>query len=67
MTFNLEYADTLTELNILRKKAEVSLDCMIGNANAHDQTLVCIANDYLTAMNEMIQTMQKSAITPIHE
>jgi len=53
--------DALTELNILRTKIAVVLECIIGDANAHDQTLTYIANDYLTAMGEMIQTMLKGA------
>jgi len=54
--------DTLTELSILRKKIEVVLACVIGDANAHDQTLTYIANDYLLAMGEMIRAMQESRI-----
>jgi len=52
--------DALTELNIIRTKIEVVLECIIGNANAHDQTLTCIANDYLIAMGEKIQAMLKA-------
>jgi len=51
--------DALTELSIVRGKIEVVLDCIIGTANAHDQTLTYIATDYLTTMGEMIQAMQE--------
>ena len=54
--------DALTELSILRSKIEVVLDCIVGNANAHDQTLTYIAGDYLSAMGETIQAMQKSQL-----
>jgi len=59
--------DALTELSITRQKIEVVLECLIGNANAHDQTLTCIATDYLTTMGEMIQAMLKAYLTPAHE
>ena len=59
--------DDLTELSILRDKIEVVLHCLIGNANAHDQTLTYVANDYLTTMGEMIQAMLKAHLTPTHE
>ena len=59
MTLNLEPEDALTELSILREKIEVVLSCVIGNANAHDQTLTAIANDYLAEMGEMIQAMRE--------
>jgi len=52
--------DALTELSIMREKIVVVLDCIIGNANAHDQTLTYIANDYLITMGEMIQAMLHS-------
>ena len=51
--------DALTELSILRQKIAVVLDCIIGDANAHDQTLTYIANDYLSAMGETIQAMRQ--------
>ena len=57
---SLTAEDELTELSILRSKIEVVLNCLIGNANTHDQTLIDIARDYLVKMGEMIQTMQKS-------
>jgi len=50
--------DALTELSILRDKIAVVLNCIIGNANAHDQTLLYIANDYLDEMGKMIQAMR---------
>ena len=52
--------DALNELSIIRQKIEVVLDCVIGNANAHDQTLTYIANDYLITMGEKIQAMLKA-------
>ena len=54
--------DELTELSIARKKIEVVLNCMVGNANAHDQTLSYIACDYLVQMGEMIQAMQEKTM-----
>ena len=51
--------DVLTELGILRQKIEVVLACIIGDANAHDQTLTYIAGDYLATMGEIIQAMQE--------
>ena len=51
--------DALNELSILRKKIEVVLNCIVGNANAHDQTLTYIASDYLVTMGEMIQAIQR--------
>jgi len=59
--------EALTELNILRTKIAVVLECIIGDANTHDQTLTYIANDYLTTMGEMIQAMLKAHLTPTHE
>ena len=52
--------DALTELSILRQKIEVVLDCIIGGANTHDQTLTYIAGDYLSAMGETIRAMQEN-------
>ena len=49
--------DALNELSILRRKIEVVLDCTIDDSNARAQTLTDIANDYLTAMGEIIQAM----------
>jgi len=49
--------DALTELSILRSKIEAVLDCIVGGANTHDQTLTDIANDYLGEMGEMLQAM----------
>ena len=49
--------DALEELGILRHKIEVVLDCIIGDAEARDQTLTSIANDYLGEMGKMIQAM----------
>jgi hypothetical protein len=51
--------DDLNELNIARKKIEIVLNCLVGNANAHDQTLTYIASDYLVIMGDMIQAMQE--------
>ena len=59
--------DALTELSIIRGKIKVVLDCIIDDANAHDQTLTYIASDYLTTMGEMIQTMLKAHLTPTRE
>ena len=56
--------DTLTELSILREKAEAVLNCLIEDAKcARDQTLAYIACDYLSAMGETIRAMQASRIT----
>ena len=49
--------DELTELSILREKIEVVLECIIGDANAREQTLTYIANDYLGEMGKMIRAM----------
>ena len=49
--------DALTELSIMRKKIEAVLDCIIGDANAHDQTLIYVACDYLGEMGKMIQAV----------
>jgi len=67
MSTNPITEDALTELSIIRDKIVVVLDCIIGNANAHDRTLTCIANDYLATMGEMIQAMQKAHFTPARE
>jgi len=59
--------DDLNELSIMRRKIEVVLDCTIDDANARNQTLTYIANDYLATMGEMIQAMLKAYFTPTHE
>ena len=64
MISDQELEDTLTELSILRSKVAAVLDCIVDNANAREQTLTCIASDYLTEMDKMIQAMQKSTFTP---
>ena len=50
--------DELDELSILQNKIRVVLDCIIvGDAEARDQTLTYIANDYLGEMSKRIQAM----------
>ena len=51
--------DALEELNIVRSKIKVVLDCVIDNADARDQTLTYIATDYLATIGEMIQAMRE--------
>jgi len=58
--------DDLNELNILRRKIEVVLDCTIDDANARNQTLTYIATDYLITMGEMLQVMLQAFFTPTH-
>jgi len=58
--------DALNELNILRRKIEIVLDCTIDDTNARAQTLINIATDYLTAMGEMLQAMLQAYFTPVH-
>ena len=62
MAPNLITEEALTELSIRREKIGVVLDCIVGNANRHDQTLTYIASDYLVIMGEMIQAMRKEII-----
>ena len=51
--------DELNELSILQNKISVVLDCTItGDVEAREQqTLTCIADDYLGEMGKMIQAM----------
>ena len=50
--------DELNELSILQNKIRIVLDCIIvGDAEARDQTLTSIADDYLGEMGIMIQAM----------
>ena len=49
--------DALDELCILRSKAEVVIDCLIGDAHPREQTLAYIATDYLGEMKTMMQRM----------
>ena len=69
MTFTVT-EDAFTDLSILRSKAEVALDCIVDKSVddskcAQVQTLTYIASDYLSAMGEMIQAMQKSKIAAL--
>ena len=59
MVSKLVTEDEITELSCLREKAAVVLSCIIDELNAREQTLTYIANDYLSAMGEMLQAMQK--------
>ena len=64
MTFSLVSADAFVELSILQEKAEAALHCIMGESKCQRaQTLADIANDYLFAMGEMTQAMQKSRMT----
>ena len=61
MAYNPVDDDALEELSCLREKAEVALGCVIENAEGRcAQTLAYIAGDYLSAMRETIEAMQKS-------
>jgi len=60
MVTKLVTEDEFMELSILRKKIEAVLDCIVGGANTHDQTLTNIANDYLGEMGKMMQAVQTS-------
>ena len=63
MQYSLVSEDAFTELVILREKVAAVLDCIIDELNPHDQTLTYIASDYLSAMRETIQAMQKNMVT----
>jgi len=61
MIFHLVTEDAFVELSILHEKAEAALKCIIGNSKCqHAQTLAEIAGDYLSAMDEMVRTIQKN-------
>ena len=64
MTHTPSTDDPLEELSCLREKAAVALDCIIDREEIRCiQTLTCIASDYLSAMGETLQAMQKSQFT----
>ena len=54
--------DSLTELSILRQKAEVVLNCVIDDTDARNQTLTYIATDYLSTMGKLLRAMQESIL-----
>jgi hypothetical protein len=61
MVYHLVSADAFAELGILEEKAEAALRCIKDDSKCQRaQTLADIANDYLSAMHEMIEAMQKS-------
>ena len=64
MLLNLVTGDAFAKLNILREKAEVALGCIMDDSKCqHIQVLADIANDYISAMGDMIEAMQES---PVH-
>lgn len=63
MLYSLVSEDAFVELFILQEKAEAALHCILGESKCQRaQTLADIASDYLSAMGEIAQAMQKNRI-----
>jgi len=63
MLYCLVSDDAFLELFILLEKAGAALDCITEDLScSRDKTLSCIASDYVTAMGETIQAMQKNMV-----
>jgi len=51
------------ELGVLLEKAGAALDCITEDVCcSHDKTLSFIASDYIAAMGETVQAMQKNMV-----
>ena len=64
MVYSLVSADAFVELSILQEKAEAAIRCIRDSSKCQRaQTLADIANDYLSAIGETVQAMQRSRVT----
>jgi len=65
MMFHLVTEEAFLELSVLREKAGEAIRCIIDDSTCRRaQTLADIASDYLSAMGETAEAMQKSIIVP---
>ena len=63
MVYSLVSDDAFLELSILQEKAVAALRYIENETNCqHVQTLADIASDYLSAMDNMIETMQANRL-----
>ena len=65
MTYSLVSDEAFLDLAILQEKIGAALNCMLDNGEGrYVQTLAAIAGDYLSAMDDIIDAMQKTRVAP---